>query len=267
MRTIQEHPPAVCQASVAMPGSSGQHCPMCYWKSQRHPRSEIASLFDRVGITLLPSEDDVKPRFRMGIKEMIPIARPTGDGDDEVQLELAHWDLIPPGTSKPFLRANARADSLRDKWPWKLLLRNRCVVPVDGFYEPEKPAMAKGSVPWSFYQLSDSGLFLLAGLWNEAADPKTGELMTTYTIITTDANELVAGRKHNRMPAILRPESAHEWLFSGTLPDHLLEPYPAGEMIGYRVTDRAKNRKEPEGPDMVEPVEDQGRAGQPQSSK
>jgi putative SOS response-associated peptidase YedK len=229
---------------------------MCYAKSERKNRDEVRKWFasDALGLDVLEPIPEFEPRYRLSIKEMIPIARPTGDGDNEVQLELAHWDLIPPGKSKPFLRANARSDSLRAKWPWKMLLRNRCVVPADGFYEPEKPAMTKGTVPWSFYQLIDGGLFLMPGLFNEAADPKTGELVTTYTIITTDANDLIAGRKHNRMPAILRPEDAREWLFADELPDHLLAPYPSSEMVGYRVTDRAKNRREQEGPDMVEPI-------------
>jgi len=227
---------------------------MCYAKSERKNRDEVRKWFEaELSLELDSQMPEFEPRFRIGVKELVPIIRPAGDG--KVRMDLAHWDLIPPGKAKPFLRANARSDTLREKWPWKLMLRNRCIVPVDGFYEPEKPALAKGTVPWSFYQLSNSGLFAMAGLFSEAADPKTGEIIPTYTIITTDANDLVAGRKHNRMPAILRPDDVRDWLFADDLPDHLLQPYSADEMTGWRVADKAKNRREREGPDMVEPVE------------
>jgi len=230
---------------------------MCYADSNRRATAEIARLFREASLYTLPYDFDVGPLYRRSIKQMIPIARPSGDADGEVQLERALWDLQPSGKAKPFLRANARSDALRTKWPWKLLLRNRCVVPADGFYEPEKPAMTKGTVPWSYYQLKDGSPFFFAGLFNETLDPESGEMMTSYTIITTDANDLIAGRKHNRMPVLLRPADAHEWLFADDLPEHLLQPYPANEMTGYRVTDRVKNRREPDGADFVEPVLEQ----------
>lgn len=232
---------------------------MCYAKSERKNRDEVRKWFEaELSLDLAGAMPEFERRFRIGVKELVPILRPAGDGpaeDDKVRMDLAHWDLIPPGKAKPFLRANARSDTLREKWPWKAVLHNRCIVPADGFFEPEKPAMAKGTAPWSYYQLADGGLFAMAALFCEAADPKTGEIVPTYTIITTDANELVAGRKHNRMPAILRPDQVREWLFADDLPDHVLQPFPADRMTGWRVTDRAKNRREREGPDMVEPAE------------
>ena len=240
-----------------MSDRDGQHRPMCYADSMRRAEAEIARLFKEASLQALPYDFDVGALYRRSIKQKVPIARPTGDADGEIQIERALWDLIPSGKSKPFLRANARSDALRTKWPWKLLLRRRCIVPADGFYEPEKPAMAKGTVPWSFYQLESGKPFFFAGLFNETKDPDTGEMVTSYTIITTDANKLVASRKHNRMPVILHPSDAHEWLFADDLPEHLLKPYPANEMIGHRVADRVKNRREPDGPDFVEPVEDQ----------
>ncbi|MEM8589901.1 MAG: hypothetical protein AAGG65_17720 [Pseudomonadota bacterium] len=47
------------------------------------------------------------------------------------------------------------------------------------------------------------------------------------------------------MPAILRPADAREWLLADDVPEHLLKSYPANEMVGYRVTDCVKNRREP----------------------
>jgi len=53
--------------------------------------------------------------------------------------------------------------------------------------------------------------FGLAGLWENWRDPNTGEWQRTFAIITVPSNELV-GQIHNRMPAILEPESYDRWL-------------------------------------------------------
>ena len=45
-------------------------------------------------------------------------------------------------------------------------------------------------------------------------DPSTGEWVRTFAVITTDANELVAGI-HDRMPVILRPADYDRWLGLG----------------------------------------------------
>ena len=79
--------------------------------------------------------------------------------------------------------------------------RQRCLIPASGFWEPEKPARAKGVAPWSYYSMKDGRPFFMAGLWSERPDPATGEVGDTYTLIITDAN--AAMRVHDRMPVIL----------------------------------------------------------------
>ena len=56
-------------------------------------------------------------------------------------------DAQPRGSALPL--NNARADKL-DGWPWKAVQRQRCLVPASGFWEPEKPARAKGIASWSY---------------------------------------------------------------------------------------------------------------------
>jgi putative SOS response-associated peptidase YedK len=61
--------------------------------------------------------------------------------------------------------------------------------------------------------------------------------METYTIITTDPNELMAPL-HNRMPVILHKHDYERWLAPADplrLPVDLLRPFPAEQMKAWEV--------------------------------
>jgi putative SOS response-associated peptidase YedK len=50
-----------------------------------------------------------------------------------------------------------------------------------------------------------------AGLWDAWKDDANGQWPQSYTIITTDADELMA-TIHERMPVILHPGDFNRWL-------------------------------------------------------
>jgi putative SOS response-associated peptidase YedK len=76
------------------------------------------------------------------------ILRPRENG--QLAWSWARWSLVPPNSRErpPYPLNNARADKL-DQWPWRAVQRRRCLIPASGFWEPEKPARAKGVAPWS----------------------------------------------------------------------------------------------------------------------
>jgi putative SOS response-associated peptidase YedK len=92
----------------------------------------------------------------------------------------------------------------------------------------------------------------MAGLWSEAADPVTGEVADTYTVVIGEANAAMRG--HDRMPVILPTDAARAWLEPGPLPTHLLVPFAAAAMTGWRVADDAKNSRIEPHPGMAEPI-------------
>jgi putative SOS response-associated peptidase YedK len=112
--------------------------------------------------------------------------------------------------------------------------RRRCLVPADGFYEWKK-IDPKTKQPYAFATRQEP--FAFAGLWDGWKDPANGQWLQSYTIITTDPNELTA-TVHNRMPVILQPKDYDRWLTrdprsvigNGELPIDLLRPYPADLM-------------------------------------
>lgn len=115
------------------------------------------------------------------------------------------------------------------------LKRRRCLIPADGFYEWQK-LDAKNRQPWAV-GLADGSLLAFAGLWDCWKDKATQQPLETFTILTTEANELTASI-HTRMPVILEPREYERWLAPGDparLPVDLLRPRPAEEMTAWKV--------------------------------
>jgi putative SOS response-associated peptidase YedK len=158
-------------------------------------------------------------------------------------LQAMQWGLIPSWAQDPAIgnkMINARAETLADKPAFKTaLVRRRCLIPADGFYEWQQAGTAKR--PMRIHRKDDE-LFGFAGLWDEWRSPE-GTPIRTCTIITVAPNTLMAPI-HNRMPAILRPEDEAAWLTSAnrSVPDlvALLTPYPDPELEAYAVS-RAVN--------------------------
>ena len=59
--------------------------------------------------------------------------------------------------------------------------------------------------------MADKSHMVMAGLWDEWNDKKTGERIKSCTIITCSANALV-GALHDRMPVIVAEENWAKWL-------------------------------------------------------
>jgi len=113
--------------------------------------------------------------------------------------------------------------------------RRRCLVPADLFWEWKK-IDAKTKQPYAI-ALQDDSLFAFAGLWDTWKDKATGQAIDSYTIITTDPNELMEPL-HNRMPVILQRPDYQRWLAPAEpsqLPIDLLKPFPAEQMKAWKV--------------------------------
>ncbi len=222
---------------------------MCNAYSLRHRSEAIRDIAEAMQLPLIGDLPEFPPKFSYRPRSRAPILRPAEGG---VQVEMALWDfkLANEKNPPPYPRTNARADGLTKTYPWKLVANaQRCLVPADGFYEPEKPARAKGTVPWSYYCLKDETPFLMAGLFNEVTHPSTGEVITTYTIITTEASPII--QIHDRMPVLFSPDNAAAWLEDGPVNHDLLRPYPADLMTGWRVPDSARSSRSHDGPELI----------------
>ncbi|WP_076672459.1 SOS response-associated peptidase [Pontibacter indicus] len=166
-------------------------------------------------------------------------ALPVVTGQEPDKLQLFSWGLQPfwAKDAKAVKRSiNARAETLAEKPSFrKLLTSKRCLVPADGFFEWQ--VTGQGKVPFRL-MLKSEELFTFAGLWDEWADRNTGEVLHTFTIITTEANDVVKPI-HDRMPVLLTPEAEELWLNGNETQAGLLSllvPYSAEEMKAYAVS-------------------------------
>jgi putative SOS response-associated peptidase YedK len=130
---------------------------------------------------------------------------------------------------------NARAETLAGSSSYGGLVNrgsHRCLVVADGFYEwikAEDPRQPRRPLRFS---LSGGASFCFAGLWTTWRGPED-ERVASCTIVTTEANELVAP-VHDRMPVVLaEPASWEAWLdpaLDAGAVAPLLAPLPAERM-------------------------------------
>ena len=181
-------------------------------------------------------------RFNIAPTQLAPVVA----NKPSPQIELFKWGLVPSWAKDPAIgnrMINARAETLMEKPSFRTALkRRRCLVPADGFYEWKLNPDGKTKTPM-LMRMQSGEAFAFAGLWEQwsAAD---GSQLLTYTIITTEPNELLKNI-HNRMPVILTGDAAKEWLTPGEADPvamhALLKTHPADLMRADAVSKAVNN--------------------------
>lgn len=196
----------------------------------------------------VPENTLVRRRYNIAPTQDAPVVRIAADGRRE--MPLLRWGLV-PGWSRDAgagtKMINARRESVESKPAFRAAFRERrCLVPATGFYEWKGAPGRKQ--PYAI-TVPERPLFAFAGLW-ESWQPRGGEPLQTFAILTTEANEAVAS-VHDRMPVILRREDEGRWL--GGSPEEalaILAPH-AGEMR-LRAVNRAMGSTSLEGPQCLD---------------
>lgn len=132
------------------------------------------------------------------------------------------------------------------------IARHRCLVPVTGFFEWH--TIGKKKFPFYIYMKSKE-IFSLAGIYDHWTNKETGEIVNTFSILTTKANPLIE-KIHNlkkRMPVILKLENEMRWIEPGldkNMINDLIKPFDDSLMEAYsiskRITSRTENSNVPE---------------------
>ena len=132
------------------------------------------------------------------------------------EIVLMRWGLIPYWSKDAkigYSTINAKAETVATAPAFReAFKRRRCLVPADAFYEWQK-LDPKHKQPFAI-ALASREPYGFAGLWERWKDPQTREWLETFSIITTDPNQVVAPL-HNRMPVIIERKDYARWLGSG----------------------------------------------------
>lgn len=207
------------------------------------------------------------PRYNIAPRQQVPvIAKEKG----RCVAKLMRWGLIPSWAKDESIGdklINARAETLTEKASFRKPFDvRRCLIPADGFYEWQRNQTPK--IPFRFTMKGD-GMFCFAGLWERwvkpvardefvfddlCDEPAQGRTVETFTIITTEANEMMKP-VHDRMPVILHPEHYRWWIDEerkGKDLQVLLRPYPAEDMDCCKVSTIVNNAKN-DSPECVKP--------------
>jgi putative SOS response-associated peptidase YedK len=142
------------------------------------------------------------------------------------------WGLIPSWAKDSNFRKNtlnARIETVHEKAAFKSSTNNRCLIIATAYYE-WRWLDPKGKVKVK-YQISsqEDEIFAFAGLYDSWRHPQTGELVNSYTMLTTEANETMK-YVHNikqRMPVMLKKNDEKPWLDNSNLIKDFAYPYQA----------------------------------------
>jgi putative SOS response-associated peptidase YedK len=207
---------------------------MCGRYVRKSTRREIAQWFGAEDVDTVEwgASYNVAPQT---FQPVVRLNRDTGARE----IVLMRWGLVPywsEGAKIGFSTINAKAETVATAPAFReAFKRRRCLVPADAFYEWQK-LDPKHKQPFAI-GLASREPYGFAGLWERWKDPQTREWLETFSIITTDANQVVAPL-HNRMPVIVERKDYARWLGgndSGEPPLELLRPFAAEKMLAWKV--------------------------------
>ena len=223
---------------------------MCYYNSVKLKPHEFLQLQEfEIPFPDLPIENvELMNGFDYG---MAPVLKKCAE---KIELVTMEWGFLPAyiktrkqaadfrnGYRKasgqwqqPILTLNARGEELLEdnKMYKEAAMQRRCLVLSSGFYEwrhverisakTGKPLKTPEKIPYHI-TVRNCDPFWIAAIWQPWTDVETGEYVETFSIVTTQANELMA-QIHNsrrRMPVILTEELARQWLMQPLAVDEI----------------------------------------------
>ena len=220
---------------------------MCGRFTRTLPMPEIAREFEVSDVSA-----DLDPSYNIAPTQQVAVVIDEGVR----RLVPVQWGLVPSWAKDPSVgnkMINARAETITEKASYRnAFKKRRCLVVADGFYEWQKTGDGKRPI---YIRLKSGKPFGFAGLY-EVWEPPEGEALTTCTIITTEANELMKPI-HDRMPVIVPKEKQDLWLDPEVKDQEslldLLKPYPAVDLDAYPVSRRV-NSPANNFPDCIKPA-------------
>lgn len=154
---------------------------------------------------------------------------PVISNDNPGEIEMYHWGLIPFWAKDDAIKKvtlNARIETAAEKPAFRNSVGNRCLIIANGYYEWQWLDSKGKEKQKHIIQPKDQEIFAFAGIYSSWKNPRSNELVNSYSILTTEANELMSKIHNNkkRMPVVLREGDRSNWL-SGKELSYFAFPY------------------------------------------
>lgn len=196
--------------------------------------------------SLAVDPEALRTRFDVEVPDDIPRRYNIAPGDDLVAIrndatesvDVLEWGFIPSWADDPNdvpTPINARSETVAEKSMFRdAFEERRCLILADGFYEWQG---SRGSKQPYRIQRADGEPYAYAGLWETWTPPSGGVQRVTCTILTTEANDVVAGI-HDRMPVMLEADEESAWVGGADVAElqAMLDPYPESLLKAYPVS-------------------------------
>ncbi|MEM9382566.1 MAG: SOS response-associated peptidase, partial [Planctomycetota bacterium] len=165
----------------------------------------LAALFALDGV---PEYD---ARFNAAPSQELPVV--VSDGPERARAARPmRWGLVPSWAKDSkigYRTINARSETAAEKPSFRAAFkRRRCLVPASWFYEWKRDGDEK--VPFRIRRADERPL-AFAGLWEHWKGSSSEPARTSFTILTTAANQDI-GDLHDRMPCLVEPDDFDRWL-------------------------------------------------------
>jgi putative SOS response-associated peptidase YedK len=219
---------------------------VCGRFASHRPIDEIRAIFGTAN-----APPNVAPTWNMAPTRLAPVVRRHPESGQR-HLDLLRWGLLPHWAKDPKnIRQpiNARGETAATSPMFRdALVRRRCIVPADAFYERQD--LDGGKLPHAVAR-ADRAMLALAGLWEGWRGPG-GEVVRSFVVLTTEAAPALRFLRE-RMPVVLEPEDWPLWLgeTDGPFPD-LLRPSEAPLLV-WPVSTRVNNVKNDD-PSLLAPL-------------
>jgi putative SOS response-associated peptidase YedK len=231
---------------------------MCFTVNVNLIKEELEN---RYGATLI-DPDKYRPSYyyhAFGLPSLPAIC-----SEEPSRIRLIKWGLIPAWTRSidhaneiRYKTFNARSESIESKPSYSSSFRSkRCIIPVKGFFEWQHVGEKK--IPWYIYD-AENQILSIAGIYENWIENNTGEIFSTFSIVTTAANDLMA-QIHNsgkRMPVILDKPAERSWIDISTSKDDafsLLVPCPSDILKAHTISPLINSRSSDRNtPDLIQP--------------
>lgn len=213
---------------------------MCAQFMIRTDRNQVGTMFQ---ISLPADLDEGLLSQRVVPFRQAPVVVATAEGR---VLKSMRFHLTPRWSKTERVKwatYNARLDTILEKASFRQSFKeHRCLVLMNQFVEPIYEGEWAGHMV-AFHGSKDQ-LLAAAGIFDEWVNPETGEVLESFSIVTTQPSSFVEETGHDRQPVFPASEIWDRWLDpsekNGEKLKSLLESHPA--QLEFAVSDDREMR-------------------------